>query len=212
MDNNEIFQVMSEREQLYRLQGRIYRREADRVLLDTLENIEINSNVTEIADGLSYAKSAIKGSKDPLTDFAVDYARIFLGAGIAKDTVAYPYESVYTSRDHLVMQDAYEQVVKIFRINGIGKLDSDLYEDHVALELEFMAILCSRAMELIKDGEEKELEENFDLQKTFLRDHILNWVPEFLDTVEKCPGSNFYKGFSILTRAFLKTEKEFFNL
>jgi anaerobic sulfite reductase subunit A len=29
---------------------------------------------------------------DPLTDLAVDYARVFLGAGIAEGDVAYPYE------------------------------------------------------------------------------------------------------------------------
>ena len=45
----------------------------------------------------------------------------FLGAGIAEGLVAFPFESVYTSKDRLVMQDAYEQVLRIYRSNGVEK-------------------------------------------------------------------------------------------
>lgn len=110
------------------------------------------------------------------------------------------------------MQDAYEAVMKIYRANGIGKLDADLYEDHIALELEFMGVLCRRAIEFAEVGDKKALEENLDLQKEFLKDHLLNWTKEFFDSIRSCPGSNFYKGFASFTEAFLKMEKELFDL
>lgn len=212
MDNSELIQLMTEREELYKFQARVYRREVDQKLLDTIRSLEIRSNASELPEALKVIRESATNSDDPLTDFAVDYARIFLGAGIAKGITAYPYESVYTSRDRLVMQDAYEAVMKIYRANGIGKLDADLYEDHIALELEFMGVLCRRAIEFAEVGDKKALEENLDLQKEFLKDHLLNWTKEFFDSIRSCPGSNFYKGFASFTEAFLKMEKELFDL
>lgn len=212
MDNSELIQLMTEREELYKFQARVYRREVDQKLLDTIRGLEIRSDASDLPEALGVVRASAEHSEDPLTDFAVDYARIFLGAGIAKGIAAYPYESVYTSRDRLVMQDAYEAVMKIYRANGIGKLDADLYEDHIALELEFMGILCRRAIELAAAEKKQALEENIDLQKEFLRDHLLNWTKEFFDSIRSCPGSNFYKGFANFTEAFLKMEKELFEL
>lgn len=212
MDQSELIQLMTEREELYKFQARVYRREVDQTLLDTIKNLEIQSDSSDMPEALRVIQASAANTDDPLTDFAVDYARIFLGAGIAKGVAAYPYESVYTSRDRLVMQDAYEAVMIIYRANGIGKLDADLYEDHIALELEFMSILCRRAIELAEGGDTQALEENLDLQKSFLRDHILNWTGEFFDSIRSCPGSNFYKGFASFTEAFLRMEKELFEL
>lgn len=212
MDQSELIQLMTEREELYKFQARVYRREVDQTLLDTIKNLEVQSDSSDMPEALRVIQASAANTDDPLIDFAVDYASIFLGAGIAKGVAAYPYESVYTSRDRLVMQDAYEAVMKIYRANGIGKLDADLYEDHIALELEFMSILCRRAIELAESEDTQALEENLDLQKSFLRDHLLNWAGEFFDSIRSCPGSNFYKGFASFTEAFLRMEKEFFEL
>lgn len=211
MNTSESVELMKERASLYSLLARVYRREVDKSFLETLASLSVESDSAKFNEGLKESKEAISNSEDAILDFAVDYARIFLGAGIAKGVAAYPYESVYTSKDRLVMQEAYEKVVKIFRANGVGKLDADLYEDHAALELEFMSLLCRRAVELIEKGDEAGLEENLDLQKSFLNEHLLNWMPEFLETIRRCPGSGFYKGFSKATEAFLGMEKELFG-
>ncbi len=206
--------LMRDRETIYRLLARLYRKEIDGELLESLETMPVDAKNTEFdfRDGARKMKSAIQASNDPLTDFAVDYARIFLGAGIATGVVAYPYESVFTSRDRLVMQEAWEQVLAIYKENGIGKTETDLYEDHVGLELEFMAILCERAGKLIEAGRQEDLERNLDLQKDFLEHHLLNWVPMLTKTMRECPGSNFYKGVALMTDAFLKTEEELFSI
>lgn len=124
MDKSELIQLLIEREELYKFQARVYRREVDKKLIDTIKSLEIRSDSSDLPEALGVVRASAANSEDPLTDFAVDYARIFLGAGIAKGIAAYPYESVYTSRDRLVMQDAYEAVMKIYRANGIGKLDA----------------------------------------------------------------------------------------
>ena len=38
MDNSELIQLMTEREELYKFQARVYRREVDQKLLDTIRS------------------------------------------------------------------------------------------------------------------------------------------------------------------------------
>ena len=71
---------------------------------------------------------------------------LFLAAGINQGKAAFPYESVYTSSKKIVMQEAWENVKKIYSQNGFSLEDgsSDILEDHIAVELEFMAHLCEK--------------------------------------------------------------------
>ena len=76
---------------------------------------------------------------------------VFQGAGDAKGKAAFPYESVYTSREGLVMQEAWEKAKAFYAESGLAPsiLQPDLKEDHLAVELGFMRQLCSR-----RQGEE----------------------------------------------------------
>ena len=47
-------------------------------------------------------------------ELAVDYARVFLCAGMYEQLMAPPYESVYTSEEHLLMQDARDSAVAFY--------------------------------------------------------------------------------------------------
>lgn len=82
---------------------------------------------------------------------AADFARAFLGAGVVNQVAAYPFESVYTSPTRLVMQDAYEAVRQLYHKYGFVKSeDCDLHEDHIALEIQFLAHLSGRAAKFLK--------------------------------------------------------------
>ena len=50
-----------------------------------------------------------------LTELAVDYVRAFIGSGNDGFSAAYPYESVYTSPKRLMMQDARDEVLVLYR-------------------------------------------------------------------------------------------------
>lgn len=91
-----------------------------------------------------------------ITELAVDYVRTFIGSGNNGYSAAYPFESVYTSPKRLLMQGARDEVLVIYRAAGLEKSESwGDGEDHVALELEFMEVLGSRALEALKSGDEE---------------------------------------------------------
>jgi anaerobic sulfite reductase subunit A len=146
--------------------------------------------------------------KDLLTDLAVDYAKVFLGAGISNnDGAAYPYESVYTSPERLIMQDARDQVVAAYRVKGLDIAQKlDFPEDHIALELEFMAYLCTETQSALVTQDRTSLLDCLKEQMNFLTQHLWNWVPEFCADVEKNSGTMFYTAISKVTHGFLRLE------
>jgi anaerobic sulfite reductase subunit A len=144
---------------------------------------------------------------DPLTDLAVDYARVFLGAGIAEGITAYPYESVYTSEERLIMQDARDLALAAYRAKGLEKIEAmKIPEDHIALELEFMGKLCRESREALSELNNNTAANSLVEQKIFLEQHLLNWISAFCADIEKCAASDFYKALAKITRAFLRMD------
>lgn len=202
---SEYVSLMKNRENLYRFLANIYRKEVDQTFLDQMNVMTFPENCcdSELAEGYGVLMEYLENcGSEAVTDLAVDYAKIFLAAGISQGSAAFPYESVYTSRKKILMQDAWEQVCEIYAAKGLKKGDvtKDILEDHIALELEYMAFLCNQA---------QEEEENLDCleeQNTFLSKHLLNWVSEFCSDIDKCADTLFYKGIAQITNGYLRLD------
>lgn len=186
------------RGQMYALLSRLYRAEVDEALLGGLKAMSFPAAEGELGEGYALLKHYLAGcGENAIEELAVDYATVFLAAGSADGSAAIPCESVYASPKRLYMQQAWEDVRKIYAAHGLGRDDgqTDLHEDHLALELEFMAWL-------IENGSIQE-------QADFLNSHLLNWVPAFAADIEKYARADFYKAVGRVTAAFLALEGEY---
>ena len=202
---------MENRENLYRFLGRLYQVEVNQALLDQMESLcfPAECGEDELAQGYRLLAKYLQDlPNDALTDLAVDYARVFLGAGIVGDDAAYPYESVYTSSKRLIMQDARDQVLQIYRAKGLHKLEIlDFPEDHITLELEFMAQLCQEAHQALVMQDWPVISDCLKEQLDFLTNHLLNWVPALCTDVEGYATTGFYKATAKITAGFLQLEQ-----
>lgn len=189
---------MEPRAQLYGLLSRLYRVEVDAPLLDALKALRFPAAANEtLAEGYSMLTAFLSGcGGDVLDDLAVDYATVFLAAGSADGKAANPCESIYTSPKKIFMQEAWEDVCRIYAEKGLTKNDrhADLMEDHLALELEFMSTLVKR-----RDPA---------AEQAFLEAHLLNWLPDFLADVDRYAATDFYKAVTRITLGFLQMEHE----
>ena len=209
-DTSEFTALISNRETLYRFLARLYRIEVDAPLLLQLSEMgfPVECDEPELAEGYRMLTDWLRDpGSDPLTDLAVDYARIFLGAGVFEGVAASPYESVYTSRERLIMQEARDQALAAYQAKGLHSADPmEIPEDHISLELEFMAHLCH---ETLQAGDDSERVSAFlREQKEFIELHILNWIPAFCDDIAKCASTDFYRAVAKITRGFLNMETE----
>ena len=193
----------------YRLIARLYRREVDQAFLDTLAHIDTEPmarDTSQMTRGLiaivDYARSA--GKDDVLVELAVDYARTFIGNGTNGHEAAYPFESVYLSEKHLMMQAPRDEVRAIYLSAGLDRSeDWSVGEDHMALELEFMGILADRCADAAEQGEAQEVERLLATQKAFLHNHIAAWGQGLTTDMRRCARTAFYQGTADMTDGFL---------
>jgi anaerobic sulfite reductase subunit A len=194
----------------YRLLSVLYLREVDEQTLEILKAVDytVFDEDMDFDCGFNMLKDAINSSEPSLLlNLARDYARVFLGAGLARNSGAYPYESFYTSADHLLMQEARDDAVKFYHSEGWGKNSNFAEaEDHISFELGFMSKLCGTESETPEKS--KEL---LQKQKDFFNKHIKVWVPHFVADLEKIAAEPFYKALALITKAFVEEENEYLN-
>lgn len=150
-------------------------------------------------------------SNDPRTELACEYARIFLAAGInlKENGVATPYESVFTSEDGLVMQESRDEVYHWFLQDGF-KVEASLHEpeDHLSFELEYVSHMCKRAEQLTRDGALNELQHNLERQESFIKAHLLNWLPLLHNAALSYAKLTFYTGVLLVIEGYLRNYVE----
>lgn len=205
--------LLESRSSTYALLARLYRKEFDEDLLNKMHGMlyPAASGNDDVDKGYLYIATFLSNLwTDSLADLSVDYARCFIGNGIDAFSAAYPYESVYTSEKRLLMQDARDEVLAIYRSNGMDKAqDWTDGEDHVALELEFVQILSDRTIEALRSGDEDAAFSLLETQCSFLADHLCAWVPMMTSDLKRFAHTKMYLGLAYLTEGFLEADYAF---
>ena len=194
----------------YSFLARLFREEVDEALLAQLNGTDypVSSGNGLMDEGYyQIAKYLSNAWVDPLMKLSVDYTRAFLGSGIDTYSAAYPFESVYTSEKRLLMSDARDEVLAIYRSCGLEKSESwTVGEDHVAVELEFMGVLAHRAAKALRAGDEERAFSLINTQRNFMDDHLASWVPVFLSDTRRFADTTFYQGVANVTEGFLEED------
>ena len=208
----ELVDFMTRRARTYGLLARIFRVEVDGKFLEELRHLKFpTSTGNEHVDyGYRTMYNYLKGTwEDTLLDLARDYARTFIGHGNNGRSAAYPFESVHTSEKRLLMQDARDEVLAIYRANLLKKGEEwNDCEDHIALELEFMQVMSERTAKALKEGKEDEAVEMLKTQRAFVGQHLANWAPMFVSDIKYFSQTDLYIGAGELLLGFVQTEVE----
>ena len=150
-------------------------------------------------------------SSDMRSQLAVEYARVFLAAGVfSRDKMtAVPYESVFTSEEHIVMQASRDDVVRRFAADGF-KVNPDLHEpeDHLAFELEYLAHMNERALGCAVADDVAALAANIDRQIAFIDAHLLNWIGDLHAVATEYAKTTFYTGMLLVAQGALEQSRE----
>ncbi len=115
------------------------------------------------------------GNPEDLQALQAEYVRLFINA--LPEVPCPPYGSVYLEKT--LMGESTVRLRKLYASYG---WQTDEMADHIAVELEFLAILAS----LGQDGPAGE-----DFQ--FVLDHLQLWAPAFWDRVAENDRTGFYR-------------------
>jgi TorA maturation chaperone TorD len=123
-----------------------------------------------------------------------DYHRLFLGPG---HILAPPWESVYRSDEHVLFGHTTLEVREAYRQMGFVVANSEEPDDHIGLELLFVAILSEKSA--AGDSASRHARD------AFFGQHLLQWVPIFCADVAGHAATNLYRGLAKLTLGILET-------
>ncbi len=200
--DKERTEVAGARSLVYGLLARVYLEEITSEFLSTLKSEEIATSLLELGMDLSKSLPDDKSKpEDQLESLAEEYAALFLLPGGLS-----PHESVRIKG--LLCQEPEQKARAFYKKCGIDyPTDGKTFADHLGTELEFMAYLSEKEASSLEKGEEEEAGKWQELQKEFFKDHVENWMFQYLDDLDTHAYHPFYKDVAILTRNFLKSEE-----
>lgn len=150
-------------------------------------------------------------STDIRTQLAVEYARVFLAAGVFSqdEATAVPYESAFTSEGHLMMQESRDDVVRRYAADGFA-VNPDIHEpeDHLSFELEYLAHMSGRALAALEHDDLATVRANLQRQREFIDAHLLNWIGDLHDVAEAYAKTTFYTGMLLVAQGALEQSRE----
>ena len=217
MDRDDAMRALCDanagRAAFYRVLAGYFYQELKEDDLEALRARDLLAGVGEgpLRDGLKAMQRYLRGKRfGARQELASDYARTFLAADTYDERRATPYESVFTSAEGLLMQDARDDVYRRFCEEGLAVDTAEAFvpEDHLSFEFEFMALMCDKANDALARGDVAEAARALRVQRDFSTDHQLNWIAKLCDTVEAVARTSFYRGLSQVTRAFVHDDAQ----
>ena len=185
-------QAQAMRAGVYQLLARLFAREPDQELLDTLAGIgEVDTSEGKIAMGWELLKQA--SQKAELEATQQEYFDLFIGVGRGE---LVPFGSWYLTGFLM------EKPVAVLR-QDLANLGIERQEN-VAESEDHIAALCDAMALIIQSSDEISLQ----TQQTFYKDHIEPWASRFFDDVENANNAHFYRGVGFFGNAFFEFESE----
>ncbi|MEL4358818.1 MULTISPECIES: TorD/DmsD family molecular chaperone [unclassified Luteococcus] len=141
--------------------------------------------------GLDHLAASAEVGED-LGDITADHARLMGGPG---RVAVHPYESVHRSVEGLLFEQETLEVRAAYAEFGLAAPHKNRApDDHIALELEFVATLAERAV----DSEPPEQDTLVAGFERFLAEHLFRWGPNFFDRLGQAAQTDFYRGVALL--------------
>ncbi len=192
-------EILIAHELAYSFLSRVFYEPPTKELIDTLAADELfdafplETDHAEVEIGLTLLRGFCAAWRaDDLEALQHDYRRMFVGPG---HLLAAPWESVYRSPDHLLFSPHTLQVRHEFQRFGmpIPQLGVEP-DDHLGLELRFIAHLSELGLTAIDHDRPDVLDAAITEVRSFLRSHLLLWAPECLNLVIEKAESDYYRG------------------
>ena len=191
---------------IYALISRLMLVEVDETFLNTIEKDE--DLLAFFPNYRDWSKREEFSQKELIEQFFnVDFTNLFLMHLV-------PYESFYTRDDQMIESGGDNPIVELYNdLDFRVQLDEArvVSADHIGVELEFMYMLCI-AMKKALEAEDKEgICELLQVQRAFLKEHLLEWAPLFLINAKKESRTPLYHDGAELTLEFMLSDYEYIN-
>jgi len=202
----ELKQELENRIALYALISRLMITEVDEDFLNTIEKDE--QMLALFPNYKNWSKRKELSMKELIEQqYNVDYTSLFLMHLV-------PYESFYVRDDQMIDSGGGNPVIELYdALDFKVELEKArvVSGDHIGVELEFMYMLCTAQLKALEADDKEGICELYQIQKGFLKDHLLEWASMFLINVKRESRTPLYHDGAELTLEFLLSDYEYIN-
>lgn len=189
---------------IYGLISRLMLVEVDEAFLDTIEKDE--DLLALFPNYKTWEKRTTLPRKELVDEYYnMDFTNLFLMHLV-------PYESFYTRDDQMIESGGDNPVLELYQeLDFSVELDKArvVSPDHIGVELEFMYMLSVAALNALQADDKDSLCELFQVQRAFLKEHLLEWTPLFLINAKRESRTPLYHDGTELTLEFLLSDFEY---
>ena len=212
--NDEIAIVLAGRSFIYQMLAHVFQQEPSRELLEALTT----SFTTEVLELMldeecfepykvmlaELSAAMTEAPADTIECLKSEYVCLLLGPGKLS---APPWESVYVNKAPLLFQESTLQVRQAYlEYNLLPAKYPREADDHLAIELNFMAHLAQLSLESFEKNDFLELRKILSDAKTFLENHLLVWIGDFVCQIQTSKTHHFYPKIASLTKHILHAD------
>jgi TorA maturation chaperone TorD len=214
MTNAEQIQWEEAMSALYGFFSQAFLRGPSQQFLAALISDEGTANLREIFPDASYqqelAQVGLEAREGRLTqeEAALDFEALFRVPG---SRYLSPYESVYRAQSaggwcRLCGPEA-AAVERLYLKEGLGpNAGFSELPDHVGVELEFMAVLCRKALEAMQAGDAATAQEYRHKQYCFFMEHLGPWIRLLAERLASQAQTSLYRFLGNFLNLFLELE------
>jgi len=170
------------------------------------ERSEVGTDWKKAADG-AQLRSNMYGLLSTVFRLGLEFTRLFIGPGRHVSA----HESVFAEMDGGTSSLWGRKTVEVknfIETAGLGyQPEFTGIPDHISVELEFMQKLTEWEAEKWTQQDRKSAEYSSTVQRLFLNQHLLCWLPQFCDAVIEQAELPFYRSMAELTRNYMEFER-----
>ncbi len=124
-----------------------------------------------------------------------------------------PYELEYGGSEIIQQASGLADIAGFYSAFGMEvSRDADDRADHVAIECEFMSVLCAKEAHASEKSEADHVDICVKAQRSFLKDHLACWLPAFAHRVAQADPDGFYGALARFASALLAAESDRFEI
>ena len=196
---DELAAIAEDRSRIYWLLSQLFLNPPDEGLLAGLRSVAearqpapgdgLTATLVQLCEGLHEAAET--------DDLRIECLRLFGGVREGYGPPP-PFESLY--REGRLFGESTESVIDHYRKNGYSLAYEETGpEDHLGIELKFLALLCYRERTAWNSGDTAGGRSCLAAERAFIEEHLQSWVPAYCEGLEKEASAAFYRAVAKLT-------------
>lgn len=175
---------------------------------------QLITKIRDLGKGYPYSRELMeKLSTVERKDVLIEYSTLFLSGIGTRPLVPIESKRIFSIMGEKIAMIKLNDVVSFYKSWGLKPKVGDLFQpeaDHISTILGFMSFLIFKEYEYKSQG--KESLRSISDQKIFFTNHILSWIPDWINDVLNDSRSNIFKVVCKELDNWIKEDKDFLGV